>query len=266
MFEITLKFLAAVQKNNSTEWVHTYRDLYQQEKKRFSDFVESLLVEFQKINPDLEGQKPKDCIYRFNKDIRFSQDKKPYKENFWANFCSWGKKAWAPCFYFHLQPWDKSFVTAWVYWPSQQNENRVRAYLLMHYDERDSFLSDKKINKYFKLDEADHQYKTTARLKALIENNPEIKKNLSPLLAEYWISENIWTSGINTDSKKIESILNQLAYYKDWTFSHHFTDEELKSPKIYDEVLNAYKLILPVIDFFEKAYAGPEYIGYIRHK
>jgi hypothetical protein len=40
----------------------------------------------------------------------------------------------------------------------------------------------------------------------------------------------------------------------------------LKSPKIYDEVLNAYKLILPVIDFFEKAYSGPEYVGYIRHK
>jgi hypothetical protein len=39
MFEITLKFLSAVAKNNSTEWVHTYWDLYQQEKKRFSDFV-----------------------------------------------------------------------------------------------------------------------------------------------------------------------------------------------------------------------------------
>nr|MBR6099711.1 DUF2461 family protein [bacterium] len=82
MFEITLKFLEAVAKNNSTEWLHTYRDLYQQEKKRFSDFVGSLLIEFQKLNPDLEGQTPKDCIYRFNKDIRFSKDKKPYKENF----------------------------------------------------------------------------------------------------------------------------------------------------------------------------------------
>ena len=55
----------------------------------------------------------------------------------------------------------------------------------MHYDEREEFLSNKKINNYFKLDEADHQYKTTARLKALIENNQEIKKNLSPVLAEY---------------------------------------------------------------------------------
>ena len=34
----------------------------------------------------------------------------------------------------------------------------------------------------------------------------------------------------------------------------------------YEEILNAYKLILPVITFFEKAYAGPEYIGYLKHK
>jgi hypothetical protein len=29
----------------------------------------------------------------------------------------------------------------------------------------------------------------------------------------------------------------------------------MKSSKLYDELLNAYKLMLPVIDFFEKAYA-----------
>jgi hypothetical protein len=29
----------------------------------------------------------------------------------------------------------------------------------------------------------------------------------------------------------------------------------MKSPKLYDELLNAYKLMFPVIDFFEKAYA-----------
>ena len=97
MFEITLKFLSAVAKNNSTEWLHTYRDLYQQEKKRFSDFVEKLLTEFQKLNPDLEGQTAKDCIYRFNKDLRFSPDKShPYKLHFGAFLCSGGRKSSLP--------------------------------------------------------------------------------------------------------------------------------------------------------------------------
>jgi hypothetical protein len=34
----------------------------------------------------------------------------------------------------------------------------------MHCDEREAFLNDKNINKYFDLDEAEHQYKTPARL------------------------------------------------------------------------------------------------------
>lgn len=262
MFEITLKFLESVQRNNTTERVHTYRDLYQQEKKRFYDFVWKLLEEMKNINPLLEDLQTKDCIYRFNKDIRFSKDKRPYKENFWAIFSPWGKSAWTPCFYFHLQPGNKSFVTAWVYYPSQQNENKVRAYLLMHYGEREAFLNDKNINKYFDLDEAEHQYKTPARLSWLISNNPEIRKNLSPLLTEYWVINGYSSLKSRPDSKKIENILKQIAYYKDWTFTHHFTDEELKSPKLYNKIINAYKIILPVINFFEEAYKEPEYIWF----
>jgi hypothetical protein len=84
------------------------------------------------------------------------------------------------------------------------------------------------------------------------------------MLAEYWISKDYWTSVVKHDSKKAESILKQLAYYKDWSFTHPLTDEDVKSPKLYNEVLNAYKLIYPVIDFFEKAYAWPEYVWFIK--
>ena len=86
MFSITLKFLEAVKRNNSTEWLHTHRDLYQQEKKRFSQFVEAFLREVKSMHPILEDLQVKDCIYRFNRDLRFSKDGKPYKENFGAIF------------------------------------------------------------------------------------------------------------------------------------------------------------------------------------
>lgn len=82
MFEITLKFLSAVKENNTTHRLHAHRDLYQQEKKRFEQFVSSFLVEAKKLNPLWEDLTPKDCIFRFNRDLRFSRDGKPYKENF----------------------------------------------------------------------------------------------------------------------------------------------------------------------------------------
>jgi len=100
MFEITLKFLEAVRLNNSTEWLHTHWDLYQQEKKRFTQFIDVFLKEAKKLNPLLEDLELKECLYRFNKDLRFSRDAKPYKENFWAIVTYGGKKSDFPCFYF----------------------------------------------------------------------------------------------------------------------------------------------------------------------
>lgn len=50
---ITLKFLEAVKINNNTEWMHKNRDLYLQERKRFTDLVEHLIIDMQKIDPNL---------------------------------------------------------------------------------------------------------------------------------------------------------------------------------------------------------------------
>jgi len=260
MFEITLKFLDAVAKNNSTEWLHTYRDLYQQEKKRFSDFFWKVLEEAKVLNPILEDLELRDCIYRFNKDIRFSKDKKPYKENFGGILAYGGKKSWYPCFYFHLQPGNKSFIAWGVYFPSQINENKVRAHLLKHYEIREKFLKDKDINSYYILDDARHQYKTTARLKAIIEKNPVLKTQISPLLKEYWITDTYWKSIEKIDSiQKGWEILQQLAFNKDRWFSHSLSDKDVSSPCLYDEMIRAYKLILPVLNFFQDAYDWPEY-------
>jgi hypothetical protein len=53
--------------------------------------------------------------------------------------------------------------------------------------------------------------------------------------------------------------MNFIAYNKDWTFTHSLSDEDLCSPKLYDELLKAYKLIYPIIRFFDDAYFKEEY-------
>ena len=94
---ITLKFLEAVKINNNTERMHKNHDLYVQERKRFTELVEHLIVDMQKIDSNLDGIQAKDCIYRFNKDLRFSPDKShPYKLHFGAFLCSGGRKSSLP--------------------------------------------------------------------------------------------------------------------------------------------------------------------------
>ena len=82
MFAITLKFLEAVQRNNNTERFHANYDLYQQEKKRFGKFVQQLLDYGKELNPNRSEVQLKQCIFRFNRDIRYRVDKSPYKDHF----------------------------------------------------------------------------------------------------------------------------------------------------------------------------------------
>jgi uncharacterized protein (DUF2461 family) len=50
---ITLKFLEAVKINNNTERMHRNRDLYLQERKRFTELVEHLIIDMQKVDQNL---------------------------------------------------------------------------------------------------------------------------------------------------------------------------------------------------------------------
>jgi uncharacterized protein (TIGR02453 family) len=149
-FEITLKFLSAVKENNNTTRLHTYWDLYQQERQRFSDFIQKVLDELKELNPKFEELTPKDCIFRFNKDIRFSKDKHPYKEHFAAVIAEGGRKSQLPCLYIHLQPGGKSMIAAGLYLPPTEIMHKTRRNIAEHLKERNTIISQPTFKKTFK--------------------------------------------------------------------------------------------------------------------
>ena len=122
MFEITLKFLAAVEKNNTTEWLHTNYDLYQQERKRFQRFLEPLLQSAKDLFPFRSELKVSQTMFRFNKDLRYSREKTPYKNHFWAEFSYEKRRSGYPCFYFHLAN-KNSFIGVWAFRAGPRWEN-----------------------------------------------------------------------------------------------------------------------------------------------
>jgi hypothetical protein len=96
-------------------------------------------------------------------------------------------------------------------------------------------------------------------LKALVKKNPELKEN-NPFLDEYWLTEKFEKYVKDWKSKnRVEDLLAQLAFYKDWGFTHELSDKDVCSPKLFDEIRKGYQLVLPVINFFQDAYDGPEY-------
>ncbi len=253
MFEITLKFLAAVKENNNKEWLHTHRDLYQQEKKRFEQLVASFLEKTKKLNPDRESLTPKDCIFRFNKDLRFSKEGNPYKENFGAVFAFGGKKSDFPCFYFHLAP-RTSFFWGGVYMPFPSSENKIRKLLLTHYHERESLTCKRNFKSYYGDVHAEHFYKSTYKFKQLIAQDPELLKHLSPNLANYGLADYVKSSAMTVFPADTAKVLEQLAYYRDWIFMHPISDEELCGNEVLEKMLEASLKLAPILDFFNKAY------------
>ena len=88
----TLKFLKDLSKNNDRSWFESHRKQYDDAKTDFEDFIQSVINRHSKKDEDLKEQIAKQCIFRINRDIRFSKDKSPYKTNMGASMSRGGKK------------------------------------------------------------------------------------------------------------------------------------------------------------------------------
>ena len=83
--KIVLDFLQQLKQNNETEWMHANKPAYQEAKTAFQGLVKSVLAEVSLFDDTIVGLEPKQCIFRINRDVRFTQNKKPYKGSFYDN-------------------------------------------------------------------------------------------------------------------------------------------------------------------------------------
>jgi uncharacterized protein (TIGR02453 family) len=79
--EATFEFLRNLEENNNREWFNENRAFYEQAKANFIDFGDTILTKLKEIEPDFANTQIKDCIFRINRDVRFSKNKAPYKNN-----------------------------------------------------------------------------------------------------------------------------------------------------------------------------------------
>jgi uncharacterized protein (TIGR02453 family) len=86
-------FFAELEKNNNKEWFDKNRKRYAKHvKEPFKKLVSDLITEVSFIDSDIATLEPKNAIFRINRDIRFSNDKTPYKTFNGAVIAPKGKK------------------------------------------------------------------------------------------------------------------------------------------------------------------------------
>ena len=143
-----LSFLEELAANNHKEWMDENRKRYNSVREEFIELINQLLLELKKFDPDLTPITAKECIFRINRDIRFSKDKSPYKINMSAFISPEGKKTMGPGYYLHIQP-GASFLAGGIYMPPSDVLKKIRQEIDYNPEPFTSFLADERVKKVY---------------------------------------------------------------------------------------------------------------------
>lgn len=167
----TLKFLKDLSKNNNKPWFDAHRKQYEEAKADFANFVQSIIQAHGKKDPSIAHLKAKDCTFRINRDIRFSKDKSPYKNNMGAYINEGGKKSLFGGYYFHCQP-GQSFVGGGLWMPMPPELNKVRQEIDYNFDTFKKLIASKKFKAVYDDLSRDAEYMLTRIPKGYEADNP----------------------------------------------------------------------------------------------
>lgn len=215
--EKTLAFLKKLKANNNKEWFDKNKPQYLEAKLEYEAFVEKIIKGLtgfdKKISPDLKG---KDCTFRIYKDVRFSKDKTPYKNNFGASMNPGGKKSLIAGYYLHTEP-GASFLAGGVYMPEPNLLNAIRQEIDYNPDDFLKILKSVSFKKYFKgLDEEDK-----------LKSAPK---------------------GFDKEHPQIEILKN-----KHFIVSHPISDKQLTEKNAEKNIIAGFKAMYPFLEYLREA-------------
>ncbi len=142
------KFLTALQQNNSKEWFDQNRTTYDKLRLEWIDLAAKIIEQTAIFDPEIAELDPKKCIFRINRDVRFSANKNPYKNNFGISLSKGGKAADFCGYYIHFQP-GESFIAGGSYQPMPDKLAAIRQEIDYNFDEFNKILKHKDFIKNF---------------------------------------------------------------------------------------------------------------------
>lgn len=146
----TLQFIKDVSENNNREWFAENKTVYEEAKANVLDLVTQLIPEIAKIDPVLSAEAdPKKSLMRIYRDVRFSKNKDPYKNNFGVWFAT-KKGGNEPGYYLHIQP-GKSFIAGGYWMPEAPHLKLIRQEIDYNFDDFKEIIDHKDFKKNFKL-------------------------------------------------------------------------------------------------------------------
>lgn len=147
-------FLSKLEKNNNREWFDKNRDTYKKTQEQFLQITEILINEIRTFDQSVPFVDPKKCVFRIFRDVRFSNDKRPYKSNYGTYITSSGRKGGNPGYYFHVQP-GGSFMGGGIYMPDADKLKAIRTAIFNHPSDFIEIIEDKDFKSRYQLYDED---------------------------------------------------------------------------------------------------------------
>lgn len=144
-----LNFFKELATNNTKDWMDENRKRYASNvKEPFEKFIKELQTEISKFDEEIII-KPNDAIFRINRDIRFSNDKAPYKTDRSAIISKHGRKdKQYPGFYISISP-ENTFLGGGAYFLENDALQKVRQEISYNLNEFNQLVTDKKFVQNF---------------------------------------------------------------------------------------------------------------------
>jgi uncharacterized protein (TIGR02453 family) len=125
-------FLAGLAANNDRAWFEANRAEFQALRDDFHGFVGEVIAGVAGWDDSLRWVDPKDCVYRIYRDVRFSNDKTPYKTTFSAVISEHGRRGHGPSYYFQVDGKGTLMAGGGVWMPPPERLALIRAHVAEH--------------------------------------------------------------------------------------------------------------------------------------
>lgn len=141
-------FLESLKLNNNREWFNLHRQEYELARERVLAIAEILIREVRSFDAEIPLMDPKEALFRIYRDIRFSPDKRPYKNHFGCFISNGGFKSSRPGYYLHLEP-GESYLGGGIWMPPGEVLKAVRTAIYDHPEGLVEIIADPRFKHFF---------------------------------------------------------------------------------------------------------------------
>lgn len=213
----TLHFLKDLVEHNNREWFQVNKERYDKAREDVIALATDLIAKIHSLDPGVSADlDPKKSVMRIYRDIRFSKNKIPYKNNFGVSIPSHGVKPGGVEYYLQIQP-GKSFIAGGYWMPETEHLKAIRQEIDYNAADLTKVIDDPEFIKLF------GEFRDQDKLKTVPRD---------------YSAENV-----NIELLKLKSFI----------VSHPLTDRELQSPKAADEIARICSKLYPLNVFLKSA-------------